>query len=263
MAVTKQGGAPMRPRPMLLFFAIALFGVCGLATRAYAPPADGPGDRDDEIHFVPNSQEFWDFSKHWTTNFGPAYRDTVLVPPGFLPCAGKYALCFNSGPKPLPCELTDDGRFADCKCTVQRGLNFVLITGILNYEVYQETVDVCGADGSACAGQINMAPVCKAINQGKLIPGADVISTFNPGSKSDLVKLQTNAPGKPGLTVCPKAPYAGCMTAPCKITKSGHAECSCPIFWGIFQLSQANAKCNLGDDLVWSATYDPVLDGVE
>ena len=253
----------MKTTLMALFFAFAVFCVCGPDTRAYAEPGgDGADDRDGEVHFVPTSQEFWDFSKHWPTNFGPAYRDTVLVPPGFLPCTGKYALCFNSGPEPLPCELTEDGRFADCKCTVQRGLNFVLITGILNYDVYQETVRKCGVDGSGCSG-VDTAPVCKAIREGRLIPGADVISTFDPGSKSGLVKLQTNAPGKPGMTVCPKAPYAGCMTAPCKTSESGYAECSCPIFWGIFQLSQANAKCDLGDDLVWSAAYDPVLDGVE
>jgi hypothetical protein len=254
-----------------LFFAIALFGVCGLATRAYAPPADDREERGEEVHFVPNSQEFWDFSKNWTTNFGPAYRDTVLpLPaPGFVPCRGKYALCFNSGPEPLPCELTEDGRFANCKCTVQTGLNFVLITAILNSEVYQETVAACGPDGSNCAGQVNTAPVCKAINEGKLIPGADVISTYSPSFKSDLVNLQqTNAASKPPLTVCPrapdaKAPDAGCMTAPCKFTKSGRAECSCPIFWGIFQLVQAHAACNLGDDLVWSASYDPMVDGTQ
>src|SRR5260370_34233845 len=122
----------MKMKLVPLFLAIALFGVCGLATRAYAPPADHPGERDKEVHFVPNSQEFWDFSKHWTTNFGPAYRDTVLVPPGFLPCIGKYALCFHSGPEPLPCDLTEDGRFAAGKCTVHRGLNFVLITASVN-----------------------------------------------------------------------------------------------------------------------------------
>jgi hypothetical protein len=89
-----------------------------------------------------------------------------------------------------------------------------------------------------------------------------VISTFSADHKTALVKSQTNGPRKPGLTICPKAPYAGCMTAPCKMTKSGYAECSCPIFWGIFQLAHAHAKCDLGDDLVWSASYDPVLDAL-
>lgn len=89
--------------------------------------------RSDEVHFVPDSQEFRDFSKNWSTNFGTAYRDTVLRPPGFLPCAGTYALCFNSGLEPLPCELTEDSRFADCQYTLQTGVAFVLITAILNY----------------------------------------------------------------------------------------------------------------------------------
>jgi hypothetical protein len=39
-----------------------------------------------------------------------------------------------------------------------------------------------------------------------------------------------------------------------------NAECSCPIFWGIFQLTGADAQCILGDDLVWSASYVPTLD---
>ena len=251
----------MKTKRMLWWSAIVLLGVCGLAMPAYAPLADGRHDRDDDVHFVPNSQEFWDFSKNWTTNFGPAYRDTVPTPPGLLPCFGRYAFCFNSGPDPLPCEPTDDGRFANCKCPIQSGLNFVLITGILNYEVYQATVKKCGADGSRC-GKINSAPVCEAINRGDLIPGADVISTFSADHKSALVTLQTNGPSQPGLTICPKAPYAGCMTAPCKRTKSGYAECSCPIFWGIFQLAHAHAQCDLGDDLVWSASYDPVLDAL-
>jgi hypothetical protein len=70
----------------------------------------------------------------------------------------------------------------------------------------------------------------------------------------------TNAGDTPSMTVCPKAPYAGCMTAPCKITQSGNAECSCPIFWGIFQLAQPDAQCTLADNLVWSASYVPALD---
>jgi hypothetical protein len=253
----------MKMRPMPLFFAITLSCVCALSTRAYSePPANGP-DRGKITHFVPNSQEFWDFSKNWTTNFGPAYRDTAVGPSGFLPCTGQYALCFHSGPKPLPCRLTDDGRFANCKCTVQTGLNFVLITGILNSKVYQHTVNVCGADGSACTTHPDKAPVCKAIADDKLIPGADVISTFSPSDKSDLVELFTPAPAKSKLTICPKAPYAGCMTAPCKITKAGLAECSCPIFWGIFQLTGAGAQCTLGDDLVNSASYAPARDGLQ
>jgi hypothetical protein len=141
----------------------------------------------------------------------------------------------------------------------------VLITGILNSKVYQDTVNpnACGADGSACTKHPDKAPVCKAIAEGKLIPGADVISTYSPSDQSDLVNLFTPVPDKPKLTICPKAPYAGCMTAPCKITAADLAECSCPIFWGIFQLIGAGAQCTLGDDLVNSASYNPARDGTQ
>ncbi len=206
------------------------------------------------IPFVPDSQSFWDFSENWTTNYGPAYRDTVLQPSNFLPCDGKFALCFHSGPEPLPCKLTEDGRFANCTCTVQDGLNFVLITGILNRAVYLETIeqDKCKPDGTGCQ-TVNSAPVCKFLKNGKLIPGAQVISTFDPDSSSnttDTSKVLKNCNG----------PFAGCMTAGCKLTKHGTAECLCPVFYGNFQLVGANAQCSLGDDLVPSASYNPKRD---
>src|SRR5262245_48965061 len=127
------------------------------------------------VHFVPNSQAFWDNSKNWTTNWGPAYRDVVEGPDGFVACTGKYALCFRSGAEPLPCRLTPDGRFPNCKCTVMDELNYVLVSAILNYEVYLETVSACGDDLSQCL-EPDSAPVCKAIKQHRLIPGAQLIS---------------------------------------------------------------------------------------
>jgi hypothetical protein len=64
---------------------------------------------DPKHHFVPDSLEFWDFSKNWTTNYGPAYRDVVVeARSNFLACTSQFALCFHSGPPPLPCKLTKD-----------------------------------------------------------------------------------------------------------------------------------------------------------
>lgn len=88
--------------------------------------ADRRGYNPYYPHFVPNSQAFWDFSKNWTTIYGPAYRDTVEGVSGLLPCRGQYALCFSSGPRPLPCVRTPDGRFADCKCPVKTRINYVM-----------------------------------------------------------------------------------------------------------------------------------------
>ena len=124
------------------------------------------------FHFVPNSQAFWDNSKNCTTIWGPAYRDTVERPENMVPCTGRYALCFHSGPEPLPCRLNVDGRFANCTCPIKDELNFVLISAILNYRVYLDTIAVCGIDGSNCSLP-DSAPVCQAIRDGRLIPGAE------------------------------------------------------------------------------------------
>jgi hypothetical protein len=213
-------------------------------------------------HFVPNSQAFWDDSKNWTTNFGPAYRDTVEEPTNFLPCTGQFALCAESGPEPLPCTLDKSGRFARCKCTVQNASNFVQVGGILNEKAYQNTIAICGVDGANCFEQPDKAPVCAAIKTpGKFIPGAQIISDFSSDEQSNLVSNMNNAPDKPALTICPKGPYAGCMTSGCNIDKkTGDAECTCPVFWGIFQLVGSNQQCDLGNKLVWSASYTPALD---
>jgi hypothetical protein len=175
------------------------------------------------IHFVPNSQAFWDHSKNWTTNFGPAYRDTVERPENMVPCTGQYALCFHSGPEPLPCRLTFDGRFANCRCPIEEGLNFVLINAILNYPVYLDTIAVCGTDGSKCSVP-DTAPVCQVIRDGRLIPGADFISTFSSEVRADIAALHDGSAAA-DVTICPKAPYAACMTAPCRATWTGDAEC--------------------------------------
>src|SRR3984957_18353746 len=124
---------------------------------------------------------------------------------------------------------------------------FVDINAILNHSVYEKTVAQCGSDGSLCAG-VNSAPVCQSVNQGTLIPGAKLFSTFS----FDCVP--TNGIGQ---TSCGQAPYAGCMTAPCRETDSqpGIVDCSCPVFDGPYQVGQNEQVCSLGDDLVWSAAY--------
>ncbi len=208
--------------------------------------------------FVPNSPSFWSNSKNWTSNYGPAFRDTVEIPSQMLPCSAKFALCFHSGAEPFPCTLSKDGSSAKCKCTVGTETNYTLINAILNYKVYTSTVTTCGADGSGCAST-DSAPVCAPLNNGKLIPGANIISTYDPGSKSEILDAIETGPS--AVTTCPKAPYAACMTAPCKIDKGGAtATCKCPVFYGKFQLVGADATCALGGRLVPSASYIPALD---
>src|SRR5262245_26090679 len=174
--------------------------------------------------FVPNSQSFWDSSQNWTTNYGPAYRDTVLDRTNFLECTGQFALCFHSGPEPLPCKLTKDGRFANCTCDVKEGTNYVLNTAILNRCVYLDTIDKCGADGAGCRNSEDstnpqVAPVCEFLGKGQLMPGAQVISTYDPDvtkSIKDESAVLTPCSADPGT---PPLPFAGCMTASCKLNK--------------------------------------------
>ena len=103
-----------KTREFALFLVAALLCWSGvISPPAYCASPDPSFIHGRQKHFVPNSQAFWDFSKNWPTNFGPAYRDTVLLPSNFLPCTGQYALCAESGPEPLPCRVTDDGRFVE------------------------------------------------------------------------------------------------------------------------------------------------------
>jgi len=142
---------------------------------------------------------------------------------------------------------------------VGNGTNHVLITAILNYPVYLDTINVneCGPDGSGCPNA-NDAPVCAFLTNGQLIPGAQVISTFDTASATTIKDAMATPPGDLKQTC--DGPFAGCMTAPCKLTKAGTAQCLCPVFWGRFQLVGADAQCSLGGDLVPSASYTPALD---
>ena len=232
----------------LFLIVIALFAAsCGGDDGASPGPAPF-------VHFVPNSRAFWSNPQNWTTGYGPAYANILLEASNFVPCrGGPFALCYysgpNSGPEDLSCTLTPDGEYANCQCfDIPYGVYFVDINAILNYSVYQNTVAQCGSDGSKCA-TVNSAPVCQSVNQGKLIPGATMYSTFSFDC------IPTNGIGQ---TSCTTAPYAGCMTAPCLATNQpGIVRCSCPTFPGPYQVGQNGQACTLGDGLVWSAAYAP------
>ena len=264
----------MRGLRLVLACVLPVLVVCSLASPMAAqlrnsqqPFVSDSSYWDDPVNwkqqFVPDSPSFWNDSKNWTTNYGPAYRDTDVIASQFLACSGQFALCFHSGPEPYPCTLSPDGHSANCTCPVLTETNYVLMNAILNYPVYLDTVKACGPDGSNCMPTGNIsAPVCSYLPGGALIPGANVISTFAPDSRSAILKAIKE--GKPSVTTCPKAPYAGCMTAPCELNSDGStATCKCPVFYGRFQLTgntPPTAKCTLGDNLVWSASYTPALD---
>ena len=222
-----------------------------------------------------------------TTPFGPAYANIWTEPANFLACNPpqgiefSYALCYYSGPDqptglaadnpPLPCELSPDGRVAECKCfklstdvVPPQVPYYVDIHAILSREIYERTIDACGTDGSGCASSSGItAPVCDAINTNQLIPDADLVSVFSPVKKLDYFAGATNCSA-------PGAVYAGCMTAPCYDSGETDADgnplvdCSCPIFEGPFEIGQGPQQnmemldCDLGPDNIWSAAHNPI-----
>jgi hypothetical protein len=139
---------------------------------------------------------------------------------------------------------------------------FVDINAILNRDVYLRTVAACGKEGDRCLPSgSKQAPVCDAINNNTLIPGADLISTFS---------LFLDRNDKPEFdikpTLCPNAAYAGCMTAPCKRTGKTDpntnlplVQCGCPTYTGPYQVGTPinRDQCAIGSNYVWSAAYTP------
>ncbi len=124
---------------------------------------------------------------------------------------------------------------------------------ILNHDVYAETVKVCGKDGSRCTKHPNKAPACGYVNNHTLIPGADLISVFSNECASKIPFGHKN---------CTSAPYAGCMTAPCRRTATpGIVDCSCAIFNGAHDLGVDQGKCSLDEGLVWSSAFYPKWGG--
>src|SRR5262249_54344533 len=123
--------------------------------RGQPAHAHGP-DRPRPLHSQRSAPNLLPHPPHppkfWPTPLRPQYANIITEPTNFLPCrGGPFALCYYSGLAPLPCTVDDDGRFATCDCLdITYGTYFVDINAILDHAVYQQTVKVCGVDGSGC-----------------------------------------------------------------------------------------------------------------
>lgn len=241
---------------------IALVALCALVVPAHVYSADSTFNFDD---FTKGKS--FKLNTIWTTPFGPPWADIVLKKENFLACKGaEIALCYYSGPEQsqtggaaTPCDVSNP-LVANCTCyAIPAGHTyFVDINAILNLDVYLDTVKACGSDGSGCQPTgPKTAPVCDSINQDKLIPGADLISTFSLALVPEFGL---------GSTDCGPAAYAGCMTAPCRKlneidpkTRLPLAQCACPLWTGKYQVGQTipQTSCSLGGSNVWSAAFSP------
>ena len=189
-------------------------------------------------------------------------------PSNFLECKGAaIALCYYSGPGPTtPCNPDGLG-LANCTCyEIPGGHPYLVdINAILNRDVYLKTVAACGKEGQLCRPiGPTQAPVCEAINNNTLIPGADLISTFSLYLEKQFV-TEKEKEFSIVPTPCPTASYAGCMTAPCKRTgkidpktRLPLVQCGCPTYTGPYQVGTAidQDQCVLGGNYVWSAAYN-------
>jgi hypothetical protein len=231
-------------------------------------------------------------TKCWTTSYGPARADVVVVPAGVKPAVstnspnllscqgGGYALCAFSGPpnglfggQPLPCTLDKHGLVANCTCQYYKaGAYFVDINAILNQGAYFQAVKQCGADGCGClnittgtAGSTcpsappqQQATVCNYINSQSQ---GDPASSFYP--KGQLISTFSFAMSP---QTC-HGKYAGCMTAACKFSDgsspSSHnngdpIQCECPVYDGDYQVTASGQSCTIpssnGNTYVWSAS---------
>jgi hypothetical protein len=205
----------------------------------------------------------------------------------FLACSlqttGPIALCYYSGVPGAPnftpsCTFSQDKNSAECDCykigqDTGATYSYILITSILNKDVYEETVAQCGSDGSECLNLGNMETnpkpeaqmLCAALGNKTFFPGADLISDFSP-----ILDTELN-PDSSLAVSCPTSGsgnlYAGCMTAPCKNTgkidsKTGLplVKCTCPTYYGPNQVGnpvQINSSSCSPTPYVWSSRYMP------
>jgi len=193
----------------------------------------------------------FELTKCWTTSYGPARADVVVVPadakpaaaissPNMLACqGGGYALCFFSGPpagifggKPLPCTLRRDGLAADCTCQYySSGTYYVDINGILNQGAYYQAAQQCGPNGCGCPNitgktcQPNppsQAAVCTYVNNQSASVSSQPVSAFYPPAQilsTFSFAMSPQGGGSYKLATAPAAchgKYAGCMTAACR-----------------------------------------------
>ena len=211
-----------------------------------------------------------------------AWADVVAEKENFLACrlekTGPVALCYYSGVPGQPldtpgCTLSSDGNTAQCDCyKISKGnpkratYSYILITSILNKEIYKDTVSQCGVNGSDCLNATNIgdhpaAPearaLCAALRDKTLFPGADLISDFNPifadpacrtnTSSSKGIQTKEDTRSKSCYKGINKDPvmcenlYVGCMTAPCQFYKPEKIDpstglplvsCTCPTYNG-------------------------------
>ena len=91
----------------VVFYVLALLSALVFAKDASTSAADALDC--DNLPFVYNNFR--------TTAYGPAGADIMTSQENMLPCSGgSYALCYYSGPAPMPCKVDKEKNVALCQC---------------------------------------------------------------------------------------------------------------------------------------------------
>lgn len=176
-----------------------------------------------------------------------AYASLVLLAPVSITDAAKaplavsceqdtFALCAYSN-----CTINADLQTASCPCYELSGPSLARIDVIPSPGVKQATMSKC-TDANACSQ--NNAPICDAIVDGSLWPGADAVSTFSRDLEVEngaLVEWDGER-GEPNweCSAQPVRLVPNCMLAPCVFEDSkpvtnqywsgaASMKCTCPL----------------------------------
>lgn len=159
-----------------------------------------------------------------------------------------YALCAYAN-----CTQNENSETANCPCYSVQGSSLARIDLIHDDQIRQATIDKC-TNVTSCID--NDAPICEAISDGSLWPGADAVSTFSRAFELEngVVLNESGERDKPNWECFGQKNrlVPNCMLAPCRILDvpsanpyfAGEAmmECTCalieaeveyPIFGGL------------------------------
>ncbi|KAL7533599.1 hypothetical protein ACHAWF_004553 [Thalassiosira exigua] len=168
-------------------------------------------------------------------SFNTAHADHRKQPLAVSCTQDKFALCAYAN-----CTINGDLKTASCPCYVLSGPSLARIDLIPNPGVKQATKNQCTRD-VACSS--SDAPLCDAIADGTMWPGADAVSTFSRDLevKNGVVLDWDGERGAPNWS-CPAKEgrlVPNCMLAPCHLLEApatnpffhGNAmmECTCPL----------------------------------
>ena len=159
-----------------------------------------------------------------------------------------YALCAYAN-----CTQNENSKTANCPCYSVQGSSLARIDLIHDDQIRQATIDKC-TNVTSCID--NDAPICEAISDGSLWPGADAVSTFSRAFELEngVVLDESGERDKPNWECVGQKNrlVPNCMLAPCRVLDvpsanpyfAGEAtmECTCalieaeveyPIFGGL------------------------------